>query len=300
MKTETVSILGVKVARMSLDQVSEWVRVMVDQGKPRHIVTANAEIIYRAYQDEAFAHVLDKADLVTADGIGSVWAARSVGHPVPERVTGIDLTHRLFELAEEKGWGIYFLGSGPEVVEKAVLDTLSKHPRLRIVGYRHGYFSQEETPEVVANIVSVKPEILLAAMGVPKQELFIQEHLKELNVPISIGVGGTFDVLAGTAKRAPGWMRRLGLEWLYRLIKEPSRANRMLALPKFVLAYSCTKKDRQGSKRMDSTYNRLMVFAGCKFFVKIKTHWQENPVIWRIYQQSTRIVQNLRDCILLT
>jgi len=247
MNLETVSILGSKVARMSMEEVLEWIRMMVEQGKPRHIVTANAEIIYKAYMEKDFHAILGNADLVTADGSGVVLAARFLGAPISERVTGIDLSERIFSLAEEKGWGLYFLGGTQEVVEKAVLNVLSKHTRLRIVGYHHGYYSQEETSEVVANIEGVKPDILLAALGFPKQEEFIQENIKPLQVPISIGVGGTFDILAGTAKRAPFLMRRLGLEWLYRLLCQPSRWQRMLALPKFLIAVLWNKLRRKNS-----------------------------------------------------
>lgn len=235
MKIETISILGTKISRMTTADVLEWIRVMVGQGKPRHIVTANAEIVYAAYMEKGVRALLDKADLITADGSGIVLAAGLQGKPVPERVTGVDLTERIFSLAEEKGWGIYFLGASQEVLEKAVLNVLSKHAMLRIVGYHHGYYSQQETSKVVSNISEVKPDILFVALGFPKQEAFIQENMKVLQVPLSIGVGGTFDILAGTAKRAPLLMRRLGLEWLYRLCRQPSRYKRMLVLPKFLV-----------------------------------------------------------------
>lgn len=250
MRIETTSILGVEIARMTLEQVLDWVRVMVEQGKPRHIVTANAEIVYRAYADPEFLELLDKADIITPDGSGVVWASRFLDEEVPERVTGIDLVETIFQEAEEKGWGVYFLGAAPEVVEKAVLNTLSKHTALRVVGYHNGYFSQEESAEVLSNIKSVEPDILLVALGVPKQEMFIQTHLKELQIPISIGVGGSFDVLAGIAQRAPLWMQKAGLEWLYRLYKEPSRIGRMLVLPKYVLTVLRQKYNmwKRGSK----------------------------------------------------
>ena len=245
MKIDTVHILGVGVARMGMSQVLDWIRMMIDQGRPRHIVTANAEIIYKAYREPDFGRLLGNADLVTPDGSGVVWAARILGRPVPERVTGIDLITRLFASAEEKGWKIYFLGAKPEVVEKAVLNTLGKFPRLQVCGYHHGYFYQEEEEKVVSNIVGEAPHILLAALGVPKQEQFIQRYIKELNVPVSIGVGGSFDVLAGVAERAPEIMQKYGLEWLYRLYQEPWRYKRMLALPQFALA---VLKQKLGSK----------------------------------------------------
>lgn len=245
MKIETVSVLGVKVARMSIQQVVEWIRVMVEQGKPRHIVTANAEVIYKAHVEPEYLELLQKSDLVTADGSGVVLAANMLGQPVPERVAGIDLVAEVFELAAEKTWSIYFLGAEPDVVEKAVLHTLEKYPNLQIKGYRDGYYSQEEIEQVVANINKLKPDILLVALGVPKQEVFIQQYLKELDVPLSIGVGGSFDILAGTATRAPAWMQRVSLEWFYRLLKEPRRFKRMLALPKFILAVLKQKLTRK-------------------------------------------------------
>lgn len=235
MKIETVSILGTKVAKMTMAEVLEWIRVMVEQGKPRHIVTANAEIIHRAKRDQEFSRLVNNADLITADGSGVIWASKALGNPLPERVTGIDLVYQLFNQAETKGWRLYFLGAAPEVVEKAVLNTLSKHPLLQVAGFHHGYYSQEETADVVENIAKSKPDILLVGMGAPRQEKFIQEYLSQLKATIAIGVGGSFDVLAGKTNRAPKWMQKAGLEWLYRLSKEPGRITRMTALPKFVL-----------------------------------------------------------------
>ncbi|MFY9173732.1 MAG: WecB/TagA/CpsF family glycosyltransferase [Peptococcia bacterium] len=235
MKIETVSILGIPVAKMTMAEVLDWIRIMVEQGKSRHVVTANAEIIHKANREPEFFRMINKADLITADGSGVIWAAKLLGNPLPERVTGIDLVQQLFNLAEAKGWKLYFLGAAPEVVEKAVLATLSKHPLLQIAGYRDGYYSQEEIQDVVENIAQSKPDILLVGMGAPRQEIFIQEHLSQLNATIAIGVGGSFDVLAGKVNRAPKWMQKAGLEWLYRLSKEPKRFWRMTALPRFVI-----------------------------------------------------------------
>jgi N-acetylglucosaminyldiphosphoundecaprenol N-acetyl-beta-D-mannosaminyltransferase len=234
MNKETVTILGVPIARLTMEQVLAWVEKQIEKDEPAHLVTANAEIIYRAYRESELAEVLKNADLITADGSGVVWASKKLNRPVPQRVTGVDLVQHLFALAEEKGWGVFFLGAKPEVVEKAVLNTLCKHSKLKVCGYSHGYFSQEETTEVVSNILKAKPQILLVALGAPKQEYFISAQLEKLAVPVVIGVGGSFDILAGTAQRAPRWMQELGLEWFYRLVKEPRRLGRMLALPKFV------------------------------------------------------------------
>lgn len=235
MKIETVSILGIPVAKMTMAEVLDWIRIMVEQGKSRHVVTANAEIIHKAKREQEFSRLINNADLITADGSGVIWASKVLGNPLPERVTGIDLVHQLFSQAEAKGWRLYLLGAAPEVVEKAVLNTLSKHPLLQVAGYHHGYYSQEETAEVVENIAKSKPDILLVGMGAPRQEKFIQEYLSQMKATIAIGVGGSFDVLAGKASRAPKWMQKAGLEWLYRLSKEPKRFWRMTDLPRFVI-----------------------------------------------------------------
>lgn len=236
MKIETASILGIPVARLTMDQVLAWVEKRITEGTSSHLVTANAEIIYRAYRDPSLADLLRQADLITADGSGVVWAAGQLKQPVPQRVTGIDLVQHLFTLAERQGWDIYFLGAKPETVQKAVLNTLSQHSSLKICGYQHGYFSKQENEQVMSNIDKVKPHILLVALGAPKQEYFIRELLTRMEIPLAIGVGGSFDVLAGTVQRAPRWIQEHGLEWLYRLFKEPRRLGRMMALPKFALA----------------------------------------------------------------
>ncbi len=254
MSIEKVTILGVPVARLTMQGFLTWAVSNIEEGKPTQVVTANAEIIYRAYRDSQLGDVLRQAELVTADGSGVVWASRQLGAPVPERVTGVDLVEQLLALAEGKGWGVYFLGAKPEVVEKAVLNTLTRHKHLKISGYRHGYFTKQENEEVMSNIDKVKPHILLAALGSPKQEFFIRELLARTEIPLAIGVGGTFDVLAGTVSRAPQWFQRRGLEWLYRLLKDPSRLGRMLALPKFVLAVITQKIF---AKNVDKTQKML-------------------------------------------
>ena len=231
------SVLSIPVAQVKMEQVLAWVEKRIEEGQPpAHVVTANAEIIYRAWRDQQLAHLIQQADLITADGFGVIWAGKKLNTPFPERVTGVDLTQRLLAQAEKKGWKVFFLGAKPEVVEKAVLRVLSQYPKLQISGYRHGYFSKQEIDQVVANIHMVKPQLLFVALGAPRQDYFIRENLTSMAVPVTIGVGGTFDVLAGTVSRAPYWMQKWGLEWLYRLWKEPRRFGRMLALPRFVWA----------------------------------------------------------------
>ena len=232
---ERVYILGSLVDKVDIKESLKRIEIFIKDGKPRHIITANAEIIYQGLENKKLSRTLNKADLVTADGAGVVWATGYLGEPLVERVTGIDLLHKICAEAQKKGWKLYFLGAAPGVAEKAVLKVLELYPSTLIVGYENGYFSPEEEPKIIENIKKTKPDILFVAMGAPKQEFWIREHLQELEVPVCMGVGGSFDVLAGNAERAPEWMQKRNLEWLFRLYKEPHRWRRMLALPKFVL-----------------------------------------------------------------
>ena len=232
---ERIYILGSLIDKVNLNEALKKVENFIKDGKPRHIITANAEIIYQGIKDKKLSRTLNKADLVTADGAGVVWASRYLDNPLEERVTGIDFLYKICEEAQKQGWTLYFLGAAPGVAEKAVLKVLELYPGCQIAGYENGYFSQEEEPQIIENIKKAKPDILFVAMGAPKQEFWIREHLQELEVPVCMGVGGSFDVLAGNVQRAPEWMQKNNLEWLFRLYQEPSRWRRMLALPKFVL-----------------------------------------------------------------
>ncbi|SMB88299.1 N-acetylmannosaminyltransferase [Desulfonispora thiosulfatigenes DSM 11270] len=231
-----IYLLGSLVDKVNLKQALEKIEEFIESKTPHHVITANAEIIYTGRENKSLSRTLNKADLVTADGSGVMWASKYIKDPIEERVTGIDLLNAICKQAPKKGWKLYFLGGEPGIAEKAVLKVLELEPECQIVGYENGYFNEEETPKVIENIQKSAPDILFVALGAPRQEFWIREHLKELNVPVCIGVGGSFDVLAGKAQRAPEWMQNNSLEWLYRLYKEPWRYKRMLALPKFVLA----------------------------------------------------------------
>jgi len=228
-----INLLGAPVDALSLDGAVERVAAFVADGRPRQVITLNPEILYRAYYDGALMNLLKAADLVTADGVGIVWAARVAGTPVPERVTGIDLMLRLMPRAAREGWRIFLLGAAPGVAAEAARRLVGQYPGLVIAGTRHGYFKPDEEGAVVEEIRRAAPHLLFAALGAPKQEWFIARHKEALGVPVAMGVGGSFDVLAGRVKRAPLWMRRLHLEWLGRLLMEPSRWRRMLVLPRF-------------------------------------------------------------------
>ncbi len=233
--TERVEILGVHVDAVTMAQAVERVADLIAAGKPSMVATANAEMLLRATHDDELKSILNAANLVVPDGAGTVWAARHLGCHMPERVAGFDLVQELMKLAPARAWKFYLFGSSPGIAEKAKAKAETLYPGIQIVGTRNGYFKPADEPEIVAQIKAARPDVLLAALGVPKQEKWLAAHMNDLNVPVSIGVGGTFDVMAGVVKRAPLWMQRARLEWLFRAMLQPSRAGRLLALPKFVL-----------------------------------------------------------------
>lgn len=237
-----VSVLGVEIDSLTMAAAIAKVESYIDEGRPRFIATANAEMVMAAQADRELAGVLAGADLVVADGAGVVWAAGYLGQPVPERVAGYDLTQALLARSSERNWRIYFFGGAPDIADKAAAVATARHPGLTVAGVRNGFFTAAEENGIIAEIKASRPHILLVALGVPKQEKWLARHLAELAVPVAMGVGGTFDVMAGVAKRAPLWMQRSGLEWLYRLGREPRRLLRMMALPRFVLRVLAAKK----------------------------------------------------------
>lgn len=242
MPLKRVEILGVNVNSLTMIQAVEKVQQFIDEKKNALVATANAEMLMRATQDAELKSILNEADLVVPDGAGTVWASNYLGVEMPERVAGYDLAQELMREAPARNDRIYFFGSAPGVAEKAREKALELYPGIKIVGTRNGFFSAADEAEIIAEIKAARPDILLVALGVPKQEKWLYKHRKELNIPVSIGVGGTLDVMAGVMQRAPLWMQRAKLEWLFRGLKQPSRAGRLLALPKFVLKVMASKK----------------------------------------------------------
>ena len=228
-----VKLLGADIDALNMEETVERVAGFIRSGRPHWIITLNPEFLYRAQFENQLMELAKRADLVTPDGVGIVWACRVAGCPVPERVTGVDLMLRLVERAAAEGWRVYLLGAAPGVAEEAAERLGLKHPGLQVVGVHHGYFQGNEENEVAAEIKKAKPDLLFVALGAPKQERWIDRHLEETGAAAALGVGGSFDVVAGRAKRAPQWIRSLHLEWLSRLLKEPSRWRRQLVLPLF-------------------------------------------------------------------
>ena len=231
---ERVEILGVKVDAVTMAEAVARVENLIAEKKSSLVATANAEMILNATHDSELKKILNAANLVVPDGAGTVWAARHLGKQMPERVAGFDLVQELMKISPARGIKFFLFGAAPGIADKAKLKAEALYPGIKIVGTRNGYFKPEDEPEIISQIKNSRADILLAALGVPKQEKWLFKYKDELKVPVSIGVGGTFDVMAGVVRRAPLWMQKARLEWLFRAMLQPSRAGRLLALPKFV------------------------------------------------------------------
>lgn len=239
---KAINILGVPVTPFSMEEAVSFLMDRIAKKMPTQVVTANAEIIMMARNDKRYGTLLQQADLVLADGAGTVWAGRTLGYEVPERVAGFDLFVELIKKSAEEGIKLYFFGAAPGIAEAAKAKAEMLAPGVSIVGTRNGYFSETDIEEIIDEINASGAQILFAALGAPKQEYWLRDHAKQLRPLIRIGLGGSFDVLAGKTTRAPHWMQKASLEWLYRLYKEPSRIGRMMALPRFVLVVQKEKR----------------------------------------------------------
>lgn len=231
----TVSVFGVKVSKWGMKDTVNYLSRVVSAGIPHHVITANPIMMMAAIERAEYKKMMQTAELIVPDGTGLVWAAQKGGHPVAERVPGFDLLHELMRRGEDEGWKVYLLGSTPEVIKDTALRLTERYPGTTIAGYRDGFFGADQDEEVIRDIVSLKPDLLFVARGADTQEPWIAKYKKELGVPVMMGVGGSFDIISGRMKRAPKLFQNLRLEWLYRLLKQPTRLRRMLALPKFVI-----------------------------------------------------------------
>jgi len=238
----TVEVLGVPIASLTMREAVEQVEEYMERRSGVLVATANAEMLMRAAQDAALKEILNRAALVVPDGAGTVWAAHYLGYEMPERVAGYDLAQELLQRSPAKNHRVFFFGAAPGIAEKAKAKAEQLYPGIQIVGVRNGFFTEADDQAIVKQIQAAHPDLLLAALGVPKQEKWLAAHQAELGVPVSIGVGGTFDVMAGVMKRAPRWVQRAKLEWLFRGMLQPKRAGRLLALPRFVLKVMAARK----------------------------------------------------------
>ena len=229
-----IDVMGVLFDNVTMDEALAQAVALLPEKRGAIVVTPNSEIVYEAMADGGLRDLLNAADLVLPDGAGVVLGSKILKTPLKEKVAGVDFADRMLQHLAETGGSAYLLGGKPGIAQLAARKMMEKHPGLTVCGMADGYF-RDEAP-VVAAIREAKPDVLFVCLGAPKQEKFMACHQRELSVGLMAGLGGSLDAFAGTVKRAPRWMIRLNLEWLYRLIQEPRRFKRMLRLPKFLFA----------------------------------------------------------------
>jgi len=233
-RPDKVEILGLPVDRLNMGQTLSLLEEFVSSKVPHLVVTADAAGIVQAQSDAEWNSIFRGADLATPDSIGVIWAAKKRGRPIAERVSGVDLVERICALSADKGYRIYFLGAEPGVAELAAEKMRLKYPGCNIVGVRHGYFPSESDEIVAQEVAGARPDFLFVAMGIPRQEKFIRATQEIIQAPVAMGVGGSFDVFSGKAKRAPKLFQSLHLEWLWRLLLNPKKIAKAKNLPTFV------------------------------------------------------------------
>lgn len=231
-----IDVLGVGFDPVDMDAAVRAAVALAGGAGGHLIVTANVEMVMRAREASDLQDLLRRASLVVADGVGVVWGARVLGRPLPGRVPGIDFADRLCGEAARRGWGVCLLGGAPGVAAEAASNVRRRYPEIQITAALHGYFGEAEEDGVLRTLRAASPALLLAGLGSPRQERWLDRHLASLGARIALGVGGALDVWAGRVRRAPRAVQAVGLEWCYRLLRQPSRLPRQLAIPRFTAA----------------------------------------------------------------
>jgi len=230
----SLRILGSRIDRLTAEGALQRIRAMASSGRPHHVITGNTLMVLAAQTDTALRQIIENAALVVPESWGVFWASGQVDAPLLEFTPGIDLMMRLCEQARRDGHGIFLLGAAPGVATLAAERLRARFPGLQITGTHHGFFAQHEDGMIVSRVRAAAPHYLFVALNVPGQEKWIARNVHALGVPVVMGVGGSFDVLSGRLKRAPMWMRRAGIEWVYRTLQQPWRLKRIKDLPVFM------------------------------------------------------------------
>lgn len=226
-------LLNYKIYNKSKDELLEEV---LEKKEKTHIISGNPEVLSNGLKNEVlFNNFISKSSIIIPDGIGVVISSKIVGEPVKEKIPGIEVMDDILNICEKKKEKVYLIGSKQEILELCIANLHMKYPKLIICGSHNGYFDLNNCKDILEDINEKKPFVIFVAMGAPRQELFIAKYMEDLNASIFMGVGGSLDNYAGRVKRAPKWMIRLGMEWLYRVAKEPFRIKRLSVIPKFML-----------------------------------------------------------------
>lgn len=220
---ERLDVLGCSVDNLTMEETLAVVEGFIASGRPHQHVVVNVDKIVKARDDAQLREIINRCDLINADGMPVVWASRLLGRPLKERVAGIDLFEALMVRAAERGWRVFLLGAREEVVAKVRSLYEARHPQLVIAGHRNGYWQPGEEQAVAEQVRAARADLLFVAISSPAKERFLGRWQAHMQVPFAMGVGGSFDVAAGLVKRAPRWMQRTGFEWFYRFLQEPRR-----------------------------------------------------------------------------
>ena len=223
MPANRYKILNTYVNALSMEETIIEVEKIINNRKPTQHVVINAFKVNLMREDPTLRSIVNSCPLINADGASIIWAARKLGIPLKERVAGIDLFENLVRVASEKGYKIYLFGAKEEIVIKVKNIFEKQYPNIKIVGYRNGYFTEEDEPEIVKDMHDSCADMMFVAFSSPKKEYWVNKYLNDINIPFVMGVGGSFDVVAGVKNRAPKWIQDRGMEWFYRFIQEPIR-----------------------------------------------------------------------------
>ncbi len=231
---QPVKVLDIPVNCASMDEALVKIGAFVSSGEQHQVITADSSMAVMSRDDIELRNIIEQASLVTPDSVGIMWAAHRLNPAITARVSGVELVEELCKHSSQQGYSLFFLGAAPGIAQLACEKMAQRYPGAKMVGAHHGYFNDSDLQSVIDQINVVKPDILCVAMGIPRQEKWIAAHMHNIRAAVFIGVGGTFDVLSGTVKRAPKLFQRMKLEWLWRVLANPKKIGKVMLLPRFV------------------------------------------------------------------
>ena len=245
---DIITILGVPIDNVTKEEAGVITEKLIKESNKtcKMVFAPNVEFIMRAWKDKEFFELLNESSLSTPDSIGVIIGAKLQKKSFKERIPGQSYFRKIIELSNEKGYSIYLLGGAPGIPEKAKENLEKLFPKVNIVGVHNGYFDENVEKEIIKEINELQPNVLFVALGAPKQEKWIKKHKNELKVDVATGQGGTYDYEAGKIKRAPVWIQKIGMEWLWRLLKEPTRIKRQIVLPIYLFKVLFAKDKTKG------------------------------------------------------
>lgn len=244
-----IRLLNCPFDALDLEQTLTVIGRFIEERRPTQHVVINVAKLVDMRKDLELRSIIESCDLINADGMPIVWASKLLGRPLPCRIAGVDLFQHLVRLCAEKGYRPFFFGAREWVVQKVIETFVTRYPNLNIAGFRNGYFEPDEEPQIAATIRDGNADVLFVGFSSPKKEKFLKRWMSVMNVPFSMGVGGSFDIIAGRTKRAPEWMQRAGLEWFYRLLQEPERMWKRYLVTNTLFALMVLKEILKGPTR---------------------------------------------------